>query len=146
VLLTIGSAAPADEATREGTDMATISATPRPEHMNSDPPLELAFLPLHKRAFGTGMGVASGLLVFVLTIVHLARTGDPYPLSLLDRYFYGYAVSVPGAFAGLFWAAVAGFVGGWFFAFCRNLAIAVSTFVIRTRAELRQMRDFLDHI
>ncbi|HSJ08542.1 MAG TPA: hypothetical protein VK928_01485 [Longimicrobiales bacterium] len=125
--------------------MPAISETSPTDATAPDPPM-LAFLPLHKAAFGLGMGVAGGLFVFMITIIHVARSADPYPLSLLDRFFYGYSVSVPGAFAGLFWAAFAGFTGGWFFAFCRNLAIAVSTFVVRTRAELRQMRDFLDHI
>jgi hypothetical protein len=37
-------------------------------------------------------------------------------------------------------------VVGWFFAFCRNLALAVSAFIVRTRAELREVRGFLDHI
>jgi hypothetical protein len=35
---------------------------------------------------------------------------------------------------------------GWFLAFCRNLLLAVKLFVVRTRAELSQTRDFLDHI
>jgi hypothetical protein len=39
-----------------------------------------------------------------------------------------------------------GFTGGWFVAFCRNLAIAISVFVTRTRAELAETREFLDHI
>jgi hypothetical protein len=39
-----------------------------------------------------------------------------------------------------------GFVAGWFFAFCRNLVLAFSVFLIRARAELNQTRDFLDHI
>lgn len=108
--------------------------------------LELAFLPLHKKALGMGMGVAGALMVFVLTIVHMARTSDPYPLVLLNRYFYGYELSLRGAFVGAFWAGIAGFVAGWFFAFCRNLAVATSAFIVRTRAELKQMKDFLDHI
>ena len=29
---------------------------------------------------------------------------------------------------------------------CRNLVLAISLFVIRTRAELAQTRDFLDHV
>jgi hypothetical protein len=39
-----------------------------------------------------------------------------------------------------------GFVAGWFTAFCRNLAVAISIFAIRTRVELSETRDFLDHI
>jgi hypothetical protein len=118
-----------------------IGRTDLPEHR-----FELAFLPLHKRAFGTGVGVAAGLFVFVLTVVHAARSEDPYPLILLNQYLYGYSVSMTGAFIGMFWAGVAGFVGGWFFAFCRNFAVAVSVLIVRTRAELKEMRDFLDHI
>jgi hypothetical protein len=67
-------------------------------------------------------------------------------LRLLDQYFYGYTVSLTGVFIGAFWGFVAGFTGGWFVAFCRNLAIAISVFVTRTRAELSETRDFLDHI
>lgn len=108
--------------------------------------LELAFLPLHKRALGTGVGAALALLVFLFTMIHLARADTPYPLSLLSQYLYGYSVSVTGALIGVFWSAVAGFVAGWFFAFCRNMVVAISTFIVRTRAELAEVRDFLDHI
>ena len=126
--------------------METTPITPIRAHKPAEPDLELAFLPLHKRAFGMAAGAASGLLVFCLTVVHLLRAEDPFPLSLLAHYFYGYDVSVQGAFIGMFWAGIAGFACGWFFAFCRNFALAVSTFVVRTRAELSEVRDFLDHI
>lgn len=108
--------------------------------------LELAFLPVHKRAFGTAAGLVSALLVFGATIVHMARTSDPEPLILLAQFFNGYTVSLPGAFIGAFWAGIAGFVAGWFFAFCRNFAVALSAFILRTRAELREVKGFLDHI
>jgi hypothetical protein len=67
-------------------------------------------------------------------------------LELLANYFYGYSVSWKGLAIGTGWGFVVGFVGGWFVAFCRNMVIAVSVFVTRTRAELAQTRDFLDHI
>ncbi|MGE0355008.1 MAG: hypothetical protein AB7Q69_17485, partial [Gemmatimonadales bacterium] len=63
-----------------------------------------------------------------------------------SQYFRGYSVSWPGAFIGLGWGFLVGFVGGWFVAFCRNLVIAASVFWIRARSELAQTRDFLDHI
>jgi hypothetical protein len=72
--------------------------------------------------------------------------GDGYPLSLLSNYFAGYAVSPTGAVVGGLWAGFAGFVGGWFLAFVRNLTVAVIVFLIRTRATLATNRDFLDHI
>jgi ABC-type dipeptide/oligopeptide/nickel transport system permease subunit len=112
----------------------------------TDQQLELAFLPLHKRALGVAAAFASAVLVFALTLVHMLRTDDPYPLTLLSQYLYGYSISLEGALIGAFWAGVAGFVAGWFFAFCRNFALGVSTFIVRTRAELSQTRDFLDHI
>ncbi len=109
--------------------------------------LALAFAPLHKRALGIATGTASGLLVFVVTVFHLVfRPEVAINLWLLAEYLYGYTVSWKGAFIGLFWGFVVGFVAGWFLAFCRNLVIATSVFITRTRAELQATRDFLDHI
>ncbi len=111
------------------------------------PALALAFAPLHKRAFGMAVGTAAGLAFFVVTLVHvLANPREALPLGLLREYFYGYSVSWIGAFIALAWGLTVGFVAGWFFAFCRNLALAVSVFVSRTRGELDSTRDFLDHI
>lgn len=109
--------------------------------------LVLAFSPLHKRAFGIAVGTAVGLVIFVTTIMVVLRPpqGGPH-LWLLRQYFYGYRVTFPGAFVGFAWGFVTGFVGGWFLAFCRNLMLAAMVFVARTRAELNQTRDFLDHI
>lgn len=109
--------------------------------------LELAFEPLHKRALGMALGVASGLVFFLLTAVVLVRRPDPAPaIYILGEYFYGYTVSWAGAFIALAWGFVVGFVVGWFAAFCRNLVIAASLWISRTRAELDATRDFLDHI
>lgn len=108
--------------------------------------LQLAFLPLYKRAFGVAAGVTLGVAIFLATLIQLVRIGDGVPLALLGEYFYGYTVSLPGAFIGAGWGFVTGFVIGWFFAFCRNLAVATALFIARTRAELARMRDFLDHI
>jgi len=109
--------------------------------------LQLAFAPIHKRAFGVAVGTTSALLVACVTLVHvLLDPPDEINLSLLGNFFYGYTVTWPGIFVGAFWGFVVGFTGGWFAAFCRNLAIAVSVFLTRTRAELNETRDFLDHI
>lgn len=112
-------------------------------------PLEavLAFAPLHKKALGIACGLAGGLLVFGLTVFTLLVLGDAETgLGLLSEYFYGYEVSWTGAFIGFFWGFVTLFVFAWFAAFVRNLTLATSVFLARTRAELRQTRDFLDHI
>jgi hypothetical protein len=109
--------------------------------------LQLAFAPIHKRAFGTAVGVAVAVLLAGVTLLNvLIQPGTDGALGLLNQYFYGYTVSLTGVLVGGFWGFVVGFVGGWFVAFCRNLAIAISVFVTRTRAELSETREFLDHI
>jgi hypothetical protein len=109
--------------------------------------LALAFVPLHKRAFGVAIGLAAGLVVAAATAMAIVRQPEhSVNLWLLRAYFYGYSVSWPGVVVGFFWAFVVGFTGGWFVAFCRNFVLALSMFVVRTRAELFETRDFLDHI
>ena len=106
-----------------------------------------AFAPLHKLAFGIATGVAGAVLMIWLTIagMYMPDAGQ-FPLELLRQYFLGYTVSWPGVFVGALWGFSVAFVAGWFAAFCRNLALAVSAFMIHTRAELDSTRDFLDHI
>ena len=109
--------------------------------------LTLAFAPLHKRAFGVATGTAAGLSLFVATLVYAIREPtEGMGLWLLIQYFKGYSISFVGAFIGLGWGFATGFVAGWFFAFCRNLVVAASVFLIRAKAELSETRDFLDHI
>lgn len=109
--------------------------------------LRLAFAPLHKRAFGIAVGAACGLFIFAFTAFHVVFEPEGgLRLALLRAYFYGYEVSWKGALIGGAWGFGVGFVMGWFIAFCRNLVIAVSVFLTRTRAELEQTREFLDHI
>jgi hypothetical protein len=109
--------------------------------------LRLAFAPLHKRAFGVAVGTAAGLLLAAVTAYHvLFLAPGTIRLDLLRAYFYGYRVSWAGVLIGGAWGFGVGFVLGWFVAFCRNLVVAISVFVTRTRAELSETRDFLDHI
>ena len=112
------------------------------------PELELAFSPLHKRAFGLAVGAALGLLIAGFTLIYVLRAqpGDLPEMALLRSYFLGYTPTLPGAIIGGLWGVFVGFVAGWFFAFCRNFAVALSVFIIRAKAELNQSRDFLDHI
>jgi hypothetical protein len=120
-----------------------------PESIESMPMREinLAFAPLNKRAFGVAVGTGAAVLVIAVTLFHVLIHPEGAPrIELLRAYFYRYTVSLQGAAIGGAWAFVVGFVMGWFVAFCRNLAIATSIFITRTRAELSQTRDFLDHI
>jgi hypothetical protein len=109
--------------------------------------ITLVFRPLHKRAFGMAIGIMAAMLVFLVTSVHLLRQPEPaIPLGLLAEYFAGYTVSWPGALIGAGWAGFTGFMLGWFLAFCRNFLLALMILVMRSRAELAQTRDLLDHI
>ena len=108
--------------------------------------LLLAFAPLHKAAFGAAIGAACALVVFGVTALTLLRHPPDVKIELLAVYFRGYSRSWTGALIGAAWAGFAGFVFGWFIAFCRNFVLAISLFVIRTRAELARTRDFLDHV
>ena len=106
----------------------------------------LLFAPLDKRAFGTAIGAASALLLGATTAAMLLRPGPSAGLGLLANYFTGYSVSGTGALIGAAWAFAVGFVAGWLIAFTRNLTLAVSLFLIRSRMELDEASDFLDHI
>lgn len=111
------------------------------------PTMDLAFSPLHKAAFGTATGVAGALFFSLLTVVAILRPSSrEFPLALLSQYFAGYSVSWGGVLVGGVWGFSVSFVAGWFVAFCRNLALAIVAFTYRTRAELTQTREFLDHI
>jgi hypothetical protein len=107
----------------------------------------MLFAPIDKRAFGVAIGTVSALAILVATAVALMLHPQPsINLALLAQYFPGYAVSLPGALVGALWAFAAGFCAGWFTAFVRNLVLAVSLFLLRSKAELADSRDFLDHI
>jgi hypothetical protein len=107
----------------------------------------LLFAPIDKRAFGAAIGVVAALGVGGLTALQLLVNPQPaMDLSLLSQYFAGYTVSWPGVFAGAAWGFATGFCAGWFTAFVRNLVMALSLFMIRSKAELSDSRDFLDHI
>jgi hypothetical protein len=117
------------------------------EPIEQERQLELAFAPVHKRAFGTAVGLVVGLGVLFVTVLSLILDPEQqFPLTLLGQYFAGYDVSWTGALIGAGWGLFVGFVAGWFLAFARNLVLAAWVFMVRTRAELRATRDFLDHI
>ena len=118
-----------------------------PEEMPVISAVLYAFAPLHKRAFGAAVGVAGALLMAMITVagIVLPHAGQ-VPLYLLGQYFQGYSVTWPGVVIGAAWGFAVAFIAGWFAAFCRNLALVISAFMIRTKAELASTREFLDHI
>ena len=102
----------------------------------------------HKSALGLAFGLICGFGLFAITALHVAsglRRGG-LPLYLLDRFFHGYEVTWPGAFIGLAWGFAVGFIGGWLLGFVHNFTVGMWLFVIRTKQDLRQTKNFLDHI
>lgn len=109
--------------------------------------LALAFAPIHKLALGVAFGTVFGTLLFALTLVTVVLAPEgASAIVLLSQYFYGYTLSPAGAAVGFFWGFTVGCAMGWFLAFVRNLAITVAIFAFRTKAEIAQTTDFLDHI
>ena len=110
--------------------------------------LLLAFAPLHRLALGVASGVVMGGLIFFATALLLVKGGYPVGpnLALLGEFMFGYEVTIRGAFIGLAWGFGIGFFLGWCFAVAHNVAIWVWLMVIRSRAEMDQYGDFLDHM
>lgn len=125
-------------------DVSAIVEAPQEDTL--PPSATLLFAPVDKRAFGVAIGTVTGLGIFAVTAVDLLRGRPWWGLWLLSQYFVGYSLTWKGALIGLLWGFAVGFCAGWFVAFIRNLALAISLFIIRTRAELDTTRDFLDHI
>lgn len=118
----------------------------KPEQLPSS--LLLAFAPIHRMAMGVAGGVVLGGFLFVLTMILVVKGGYPIGpnLALLGQFLFGYEVTFLGAFIGLLWGFVTGFVLGWGFAVVRNVAVWTWLTVIRSRAEMDQYGDFLDHM
>jgi len=106
-----------------------------------------AFAPLHCVAMGVASGVVtSALLVIVATALLLRGTDEAITAgSLLGQFFWGYSVSWSGIFVALLWGFFVGFVLGYGLARIRNTAIWLWLTVIRSRAEMEQYSDLLDH-
>lgn len=130
-------------------EMKEILLPGEPEEVDAELPRSamMLFAPVDKRAFGVAIGTACALGVIALTIAEVMLRPNPsLKPDLLSQFFSGYTVSWSGAVIGGAWGFFVGFCGGWFTAFMRNLVLALSLFFLRSRVELDDSRDFLDHI
>ena len=100
----------------------------------------------HKSALGFAFGLIAGGAIFVITALHLITNVNGLPLYLLSHYFQGYEVTWPGAFIGLAWGFLVGFVAGWLLGFVHNFTVGFWMFIVRTKNDMKQTRNFLDHI
>jgi protoporphyrinogen oxidase len=105
---------------------------------------------LFSRMDPIGMAVAvgsvTGAIIFLATLWLVIQGGVATPyLQLLNQYFFGYGVTLKGAFVGLAYGFSWGFLLGWLFAYLRNFITAYYLYRIKREAELLTFRDFLDH-
>ena len=107
-----------------------------------------AFAKLDRFALGLSTGVMSGLLLFFATLVLVLKGGDAVGpnLGLLEQFFFGYSVTLPGSVLGLAYGFVTGFIAGWSFAFLRNVALFAYAALIQRRAERLLLRNFLEYV
>ena len=107
----------------------------------------LAFAPIHRRALGLACGLVLGGLLSIATLVLVPRRHDrDFSLDLLGQFFKGYSVSWQGVFVGFLWGMAVGFIFGWSLALIRNAAVWIWLTVIRSRAEMSEYSDLLDHL
>jgi len=117
-----------------------------PKSLTQDVNTQLLLQRAHKSALGFAFGLIGGLLLFGVTALHVALKIDGLPLYLLSQFFHGYEVSWTGAFIGLAWGFGVGFVGGWLLGFVHNFTVGIWMLIVRTKRDLGENRNFLDHI
>ena len=111
-------------------------------------PLLLAFAPMHRTAMGAAVGSVMGGILFLMTTALVIKGGYPIGpnLALLGQYLFGYTVTFPGAFVGMIWGFSIGFIIGWGIAVLHNFVVWAWLVLIRSRAEMDEYGDFLDHM
>ncbi len=110
--------------------------------------LAQVFLKLDRVAFGLSVGMASGLALFLATMVLVLKGGDMIGpnLQLLSHYFPGYRVTPWGGMLGLIYGFLVGFIGGWGFAFLRNTTMFLYMAMVHRRAEHQALRRLLEYL
>ena len=105
-----------------------------------------AFARLDRTALGLAVGTLCGLAVFLATIILLIKGGEVVGpnLALLGQFFYGYTVTVTGAFVGLVYGFIFGFIVGWLIALLRNSLVSAYLIALKTRANLSSSLDSID--
>lgn len=112
----------------------------------SDKAIIEAFAKLDRTALGLAVGTLCGLTVLTATVFLLLKGGDVVGpnLALLGQFFIGYTVTVRGAFIGLIYAFVGGFILGWLIGFLRNSLLYAYLLTVKTRTNLASSLDSID--
>ncbi|HEV8725033.1 MAG TPA: NAD(P)/FAD-dependent oxidoreductase [Candidatus Binatia bacterium] len=109
--------------------------------------LSQAFPKLDRLSFGLSLGMASGVILSLITLILVLKGGETVGpnLQLLSQYFPGYSVTLLGSVLGLAYGFGTGFVGGWGFAFLRNTAVFFYMAMVHRRAERQLLREILKY-
>jgi hypothetical protein len=109
-------------------------------------PIVRALAPLHCTALGVACGVVGGAFLALSTLSLVLRPVVHFRLDLLSQFLWGYRVSPFGILIGLLWGFAVGFILGYGFAMIRNIAVSIWLATIKSRAEMEEYSDFLDHL
>jgi hypothetical protein len=119
-----------------------------PEAEELEEALTRVFGKIDRIAFGVAVGVVTGSVIFLATLILVLRGGEtvgPH-LALLAQFFPGFRVTAGGSFIGLAYGGGAGFLAGWTFALVRNATIFLYEMGIRRRVEGGPFGRFLDYL
>ena len=113
----------------------------------SDRAVIRAFSRFDKLGLAASTGTVGGVLVFAATLwLTLKNNGDMTEImQLLNQYFFGYSITVKGAFVGMGYTFLWGFLFGWLFAYLHNLFVGLYLYRVKRKAELLSFREFLDY-
>jgi hypothetical protein len=107
--------------------------------------LTQVFLRIDRLALGLSLGMASGLLLFLVTLFMVLQGGTAGPnLGLLGQFFPGYRVTPLGSLVSVGYGFFTGFAVGWTFAFLRNATVLLYMTVIERRAERPALRRLFE--
>jgi protoporphyrinogen oxidase len=110
-------------------------------------PLMHTFGRIDQLGFATALGSVSGLLIFLATLFLVIKGGEVVGpnLRLLSQYFFGYSVTLKGAFIGAAYSFWWAFIFGWLVAYLRNFFVGFFIYRVLRKAEMLSFKDFLDH-
>src|SRR5262245_3792143 len=109
--------------------------------------LTRVFLKVDRAALGAAVGLTSGLLLFLATlIIVLQGSAGHFNLGLLNHYFPGYRVSPAGSVLGFGYGFLTGFALGWSFAFLRNATVFLYLALTQRRADRQALRRLFDYL
>ena len=107
-----------------------------------------AFPKLDRVALGVSMGAVAGILLFLASLFLVLQGGDVVGprLQLLENYFPAYTVTLSGSLLGLAYGFLTGFIGGWGFAFLRNITVFLYMALIRRHTERQLLKQLLEYV